>query len=70
MNWYLKALNKYAVFRGRSCRKEFRMFTLFDVIIELALFLIEMLAGCLEIAHTLYVLTMFIPRIAVGGLKE
>jgi len=33
VSWYLAALRKYAVFSGRSRRKEFWYFTLFDVIV-------------------------------------
>lgn len=33
MNWYLEVLKKYAVFSGRARRKEFWMFTLFNLIV-------------------------------------
>ena len=32
MNWYLKVLRNYAVFKGRARREEFWVFTLFNVI--------------------------------------
>ena len=40
MNWYLKALKQYADFSGRARRKEYWMFTLFNVIIICALMLV------------------------------
>lgn len=38
MNWYLMVLKKYAQFNGRSRRKEFWMFTLFNLIIYIVLY--------------------------------
>ena len=32
MNWYLKVLKQYADFNGRARRKEYWMFTLFNII--------------------------------------
>jgi uncharacterized membrane protein YhaH (DUF805 family) len=45
MNWYLEALKKYAVFNGRSRRKEYWMFVLFNVLISLVLAVIEGATG-------------------------
>jgi uncharacterized membrane protein YhaH (DUF805 family) len=37
MNWYLKVLKQYVDFSGRARRKEYWMFTLFNVIIMVVL---------------------------------
>ena len=39
MKWYLKVLNNYFVFKGRSSRKEFWMFTLFNTLFLTAIHL-------------------------------
>ena len=37
MSWYLQALKKYAVFSGRSRRKEYWYFVLFNIIVAIVL---------------------------------
>ena len=66
MNWYLKVLKQYADFSGRARRKEYWMFTLFNVIIIIALMLVMMGMG--EIGMILYfgyALAIIIPSLAV-----
>ncbi|MFJ9821160.1 DUF805 domain-containing protein [Streptomyces sp. NPDC101151] len=46
MSWFITALKKYAVFRGRARRKEFWLFTLFTYIIY------GVLAGIGAAAHS------------------
>lgn len=72
MNWYLEVLKKYAVFDGRARRTEYWMFTLFHLLIMLALSFVE---GALGLSATggfgggflslLYGLAMMIPGLAV-----
>ncbi len=67
MSWYLAVLRKYAVFEGRARRKEYWMFTLFNIIFSLALYIIEFILGFdhwfwLSI---IYALGMVIPELAV-----
>jgi uncharacterized membrane protein YhaH (DUF805 family) len=66
MNWYLEGLKKYAVFSGRSRRKAYWMFTLFNVIIAIALGIIEVLVGGPGVLGILYSLAVLIPGIAVS----
>ena len=71
MNWYFEALKKYAVFSGRSRRKEYWYFFLFNLIIAFILGLIEGLAGIApetnqSILAILYQLAILLPSIAVG----
>ena len=71
MNWYLKVLKQYADFAGRARRKEYWMFTLFNIIF---LFLAAIIDNILGIAYeaigygplsTLYMLAVLIPGLAV-----
>lgn len=64
MEWYLAVLKKYAVFTGRARRKEYWMFFLFNVLITLALEVIDGLLGTTFIG-ALYGLVVLIPSIAV-----
>ncbi|WP_371824130.1 DUF805 domain-containing protein [Lutibacter sp. A80] len=72
MNWYLKALNRYFDFTGRSRRMEYWMFGLFNFIFG-ALFLIIdwVLIETVEIIsfpplYIFYSLMIFIPSISVS----
>ena len=66
MHWYLAVLKKYAVFSGRARRKEYWMFFLFNIIIELVLGGIEGLAGGSGVLVGIYGLAVLIPGIAVA----
>ena len=70
MSWYIMVLKKYAVFTGRSRRKEYWMFVLFNIIISIILNIIDRVLG-LDFANTgllllIYDLAILIPSIAVG----
>ncbi len=65
MNWYLEVLKKYAVFEGRSRRKEYWMFFLFNFIISFVLGFVEGLVGGPGILYLIYALAVFIPGLAV-----
>ena len=72
MNWFITAIKKYAVFSGRSGRKEYWYFILFYFIIYIALMLIERAAGTgharsgVGILAGIYSLALLIPSIAVA----
>jgi uncharacterized membrane protein YhaH (DUF805 family) len=72
MSWYLEVLKKYATFTGRSRRKEYWMFVLFNLIIAFVLGFIDGFAGLqvgksgLGVLGSLYGLAVLIPGIAVG----
>ena len=70
MSWYLQALKKYAVFSGRSRRKEYWFFVLFAVIISIVLGVIDVMIGTqtggIGILSAIYALAMLIPSIAVS----
>lgn len=67
MKWYLAAFKNYATFSGRARRKEFWMFTLFNVLIGALLvglgMAIDPTIG--TIVYAVYILAVFIPSIAV-----
>ena len=72
MNWYLKVLKNYTNFSGRARRKEYWMFTLFNVIFAVAAMLVDNLLGLAfegigyGPVYGLYVLATIVPGIAVG----
>lgn len=66
MNWYLKALKKYAVFNGRARRAEYWTFFLFNFIISFVLGFIEGALGSQGIIAFVYILACLIPGIAVS----
>lgn len=72
MSWYIMALKKYAVFNGRSRRKEFWMFFLFDFIFVIVTMLLDKVFGGQEFwiwggpIGFLYDLATFLPGIAVA----
>src|SRR5262245_40246323 len=72
MNWYLEVLKKYAVFNGRATRKEYWYFALFNIIISMALAVIDMITGTFSaevgigLLGGLYQLVILIPGIAVS----
>ena len=70
MNIYLKVLRKYADFTGRARRKEYWVFTLFNLIAALVLFALDgLLAYLFEfnffIFSSLYFLATIVPSLAV-----
>ena len=72
MNWYLEVLKKYAVFSGRSRRKEYWYFALFSLLIFIALGVVDGMVGFFSIEPgigllgSIFALLMFIPSLAVG----
>lgn len=65
MSWYIKVLKNYTNFKGRARRKEYWMFTLFNVIIAMVLYGIDSLIGTSPILYLIYCLGVLIPNIAV-----
>ncbi len=72
MNWFLLVLKKYADFSGRAQRAEYWYFTLFYILIYLALAFIDGVAGTFSmemgmgLASTIFMLVMIVPSMAVG----
>ena len=73
MDWMLMPLRRYAEFSGRSQRKEYWMFFLFQIIVVVVLGIIEgalgltgMVAGAYGPLTALFWLAVLIPGIAVG----
>ena len=65
MSWYLEVLRKYAVFNGRARPKEYWYFALFNIIISIALAVIDAITG-IGLLGGLYTLVVLIPSIAVS----
>ncbi len=66
MNWYFEVLKKYAVFSGRARRKEYWMFFLFNIIIFIALGVIEGITGINSVLTLCYMLAILLPGLAVS----
>ncbi|NND60845.1 MAG: DUF805 domain-containing protein [Gammaproteobacteria bacterium] len=72
MQWYLKALKSYATFSGRSQRSEYWFFMLFNLLIIIALAVVDNVIGTFSaetgmgLLSTIYNLAVLIPSIAVG----
>ena len=72
MSWYLEALKNYAVFSGRSRRKEYWYFVLCNVIVSLVLSGLDALLGTFSssanvgLLSGIYALAIIIPTLAVS----
>ncbi len=72
MNWYLGVLKKYAVFEGRARREEYWFFVLFNILISMALALIDWFTGNVDpetgigLLGGLYAIGVMIPGMAVS----
>ena len=71
MDWYLKVLKQYADFEGRARRKEYWMYTLFNMIALLVAAILDNVLGLTRSGffgpvYGLYLLATFIPGLAVG----
>lgn len=67
MQWYLAVLKNYVGFSGRARRTEYWMFTLFNAIIVLVLFVLDVAAksGFVLALMFLYYLAILLPSLAV-----
>tara|TARA_B100001123_G_scaffold224837_1_gene253137 strand:+ start:1725 stop:2081 length:357 start_codon:yes stop_codon:yes gene_type:complete len=65
MSWYLSVLKKYAVFSGRSQRKEYWMFGLFHGIIIILSLLVVDLGDAAAVLVGIYYLATLLPTLAV-----
>ncbi len=72
MEWFLLALKKYAVFEGRSRRKEYWYFVLFSAIFAFCIAFVEGMLGMIDPSIGLgyltlvYYLFLIIPSIALS----
>jgi uncharacterized membrane protein YhaH (DUF805 family) len=72
MSWFVEALKNYAIFSGRSRRKEYWFFVLFVVVISIVINMIDGLIGTYEssagigLLSGIFSLAILIPSIAVS----
>ncbi|PIF05889.1 MAG: hypothetical protein CSA36_04340 [Draconibacterium sp.] len=72
MNWYLKVLKQYVDFSGRARRKEYWMFTLFNIIFVIVAMILDNIIGLTIGAlpygafYILYTLAVLLPGLAVS----
>ncbi len=66
MNWYIQVLTNLMDFSGRARRKEYWMFTLFNIIFMIAAGIIDMIVfGDYGFVYAVYSLLLLVPSIAV-----
>lgn len=75
MQWFLKVVKNYATFSGRARRKEYWMFMLFNILIQIALYIptaifisiqeTVIIGGIFALLYTIYAFAMLIPSLAV-----
>jgi len=71
MDWYIQVIKKYAVFSGRARRKEYWFFVLFNILISIALSMVDVMLGTANadtgtgLLGGIYSLAVLIPSIAV-----
>lgn len=70
MDYYVGVLKKYAVFEGRATRSEYWYFVLFNLLISIAIGIVE---GALfkgsALLGNLYSLALLVPSLAVGARR-
>lgn len=72
MQWYVAVLKKYAVFEGRSRRKEYWMFQLWSLVFTFALMIVDAMAGMFDqesgfgVLSGIYLVAVLIPNLSVG----
>ncbi|MDR6554738.1 DUF805 domain-containing protein [Paenibacillus qinlingensis] len=66
MEWYFKVLSNYVGFQGRARRKEYWMFVLINIIISIALGIIEAIIGTNQVLSFIYSLAILLPSLAVA----
>jgi uncharacterized membrane protein YhaH (DUF805 family) len=72
MSWYLQVWKKYAVFSGRATRKEYWYFLLVNILVSIALMVVDLLLGTFDTTLSMglfggiYSLAVLIPSIAVS----
>lgn len=72
MDWYLKVLKNYVNFAGRARRREYWMFFLISLLIQLALLIMDNVTGTFNaqtgwgLLSGLYSLAVLLPGIAVS----
>ncbi|MCU6432490.1 DUF805 domain-containing protein [Undibacterium sp. Jales W-56] len=74
-DWYVMALKKYAIFDGRSRRKEYWFYLLFTFLISIGLAIVDNITGTSSFGSStgllggLYALGTLIPGLAVTGRR-
>lgn len=72
MKYYIKALQNYANFNGRSRRKEYWNFVLFNILFGIAAIIVDIILGTSKnvvgygTVYMLYTLAVLLPGIAVA----
>ncbi len=68
MDYFIRALKKYADFSGRATRQEYWMFVLFYLIFHIVLATIDRLVGTMFLVP-IFSLALLIPNVSVGARR-
>jgi uncharacterized membrane protein YhaH (DUF805 family) len=72
MKWFIAVFKKYAVFTGRARRSEYWYFTLFFILVFVALIFVDVFTGMYDVesgrglTSTIFTVVSIVPSIAVG----
>ncbi|WP_380228125.1 DUF805 domain-containing protein [Jeongeupia naejangsanensis] len=74
MNYYIKALRNFANFKGRSTRREYWIFVLFNIIVSIVIMIVAGVVGSVlgygktfsDMVNGIYSLGILVPGLAVG----
>jgi len=73
VQWYLEVLRKYTEFTGRGHRTEFWMFTLWSLVVSVALAVVDIAVGTdgeyVGLFSGIYTLLVLLPTLAVGARR-
>ncbi len=69
MEYYLSVIKNYAKFDGRARRKEYWMFNLINLLIYVALAIVDGMLLGMQIVTLVYGLAILIPSFAVGARR-
>jgi uncharacterized membrane protein YhaH (DUF805 family) len=69
IDWFVKCLKNYAVFDGRSRRKEFWYFMLASMILGIIVQIIDAILGTDKLLNGLLNLVLLVPSLAVGARR-
>lgn len=65
MKWFIKCFQHYADFKGRARRKEYWMFTLFNSLFSILLYIVDVSINSPGIFQSIYTLVVLLPGLAV-----
>lgn len=69
MEWYIKVLKQYYDFEGRATRQEYWMFVLINLLISIAISIVERMLGLGGFIGLIYSLAVLLPSLGAGARR-